>query len=283
MGKWRAIASCVGRWLWSALFYSSGHDGHFGLERLSIVCSCWIIVNSGGIRSVGGGCVRRESINSIDLHQQHLSPLTSIEQNTRVLTLAEQIIAAIPDRIKVILAPFFLSLTRRADVNNIDWQPTRSGWLVTCQFSWKRFDQNETEEMVVGWSPCMELESSVVSEAQSVEGSIDLAIASADAPSIDANDLTFEFSDQQYRYILLPDGCCNLSWTFVSSTGTAKQRRPAQVCLQRRPAAFNLPVHFQSIHRRRRPRRPISVNSSRWRSNRRVFPLLAHASFFFFL
>ena len=31
-----------------------------------------------------------------------MSPLTSIEQNTRVLTLAEQIIAAIPDRIKVI-------------------------------------------------------------------------------------------------------------------------------------------------------------------------------------
>ena len=30
-----------------------------------------------------------------------MSPLTSIEQNTRVLTLAEQIIAAIPDRIKV--------------------------------------------------------------------------------------------------------------------------------------------------------------------------------------
>jgi hypothetical protein len=45
--------------------------------------------------------VRRESVNSVDLHQQHLSPLTSIEQNTRVLTLAEQIIAAIPDRIKV--------------------------------------------------------------------------------------------------------------------------------------------------------------------------------------
>ena len=60
--------------------------------------------------------------------------------------------------------------------------------------------QNETEEMVVGWSPCMELESSAVSEAQSVEGSIDLVIA-ADAPSLDANDLTFEFSDQQYRYI----------------------------------------------------------------------------------
>jgi len=31
-----------------------------------------------------------------------MSPLTTIEQNTRVLTLAEQIIAAIPDRIKVI-------------------------------------------------------------------------------------------------------------------------------------------------------------------------------------
>ena len=56
----------------------------------------------GSVRSVGGGGVRRESVNSIDLlQQQHLSPLTSIEQNTRVLTLAEQIIAAIPDRIKV--------------------------------------------------------------------------------------------------------------------------------------------------------------------------------------
>lgn len=51
--------------------------------------------------------------------------------------------------------------------------------------------------MVVGWSPCMEMENSV-SEAQSVEGSIDVTIAS-DAPSADANDLTFEFSDQQYR------------------------------------------------------------------------------------
>ncbi|XP_059350166.1 calmodulin-binding transcription activator 2-like [Daphnia carinata] len=114
--------------------------------------------NPCGSRSAAGSGVRRESINSIDLHQQHLSPLTSIEQNTRVLTLAEQIIAAIPDRIK-----------------------------------------NETEDMVVGWSPCMELEiSSVVSEVQSIEGSIDLAII-ADAPP-DANDLTFEFSDQQYRY-----------------------------------------------------------------------------------
>ena len=53
---------------------------------------------------MGASYVRRESINSIDLHQQHLSPLTSIEQNTRVLTLAEQIIAAIPDRIKVRIA-----------------------------------------------------------------------------------------------------------------------------------------------------------------------------------
>ncbi|EFX87560.1 hypothetical protein DAPPUDRAFT_312030 [Daphnia pulex] len=114
----------------------------------------------GGVRSVGGGAggVRRESVNSVDLHQQHLSPLTSIEQNTRVLTLAEQIIAAIPDRIK-----------------------------------------NETEEMVVGWSPCMELEiSSVVSEVQSIEGSIDLAIVADAPPSLDGNDLTFEFSDQQY-------------------------------------------------------------------------------------
>jgi hypothetical protein len=54
----------------------------------------------GGNNTARGTCVRRESINSLDL-QQHLSPLTSIEQNTRVLTLAEQIIAAIPDRIKV--------------------------------------------------------------------------------------------------------------------------------------------------------------------------------------
>uniref|UniRef100_A0A0P6EII8 Calmodulin-binding transcription activator n=1 Tax=Daphnia magna TaxID=35525 RepID=A0A0P6EII8_9CRUS len=115
---------------------------------------------AGGPRSAAGSGVRRESVNSIDLHQQHLSPLTSIEQNTRVLTLAEQIIAAIPDRIK-----------------------------------------NETEDMVVGWSPCMELEiSSVVSEVQSIEGSIDLAIVADAPPSLDGNDLTFEFSDQQYRY-----------------------------------------------------------------------------------
>ncbi|KZS13454.1 putative Calmodulin-binding transcription activator 1 [Daphnia magna] len=116
--------------------------------------------NPCGPRSAAGSGVRRESVNSIDLHQQHLSPLTSIEQNTRVLTLAEQIIAAIPDRIK-----------------------------------------NETEDMVVGWSPCMELEiSSVVSEVQSIEGSIDLAIVADAPPSLDGNDLTFEFSDQQYRY-----------------------------------------------------------------------------------
>jgi hypothetical protein len=55
--------------------------------------------------------------------------------------------------------------------------------------------------MVVGWSPCMELEiSSVVSEVQSIEGSIDLAIVADAPPSLDGNDLTFEFSDQQYRY-----------------------------------------------------------------------------------
>ena len=45
--------------------------------------------------SAGG---RRESISSVDMH---LSTVTGIEQDTRVLTLAEQIIAAIPDRIKV--------------------------------------------------------------------------------------------------------------------------------------------------------------------------------------
>ena len=56
-------------------------------------------VADGGL--VTGGCVgRRESISSVDLH---LSTLTGIEQDTRVLTLAEQIIAAIPDRIKVLL------------------------------------------------------------------------------------------------------------------------------------------------------------------------------------
>ena len=53
---------------------------------------------------------------------------------------------------------------------------------------------------MVGWSPCMELEiSSVVSEVQSIEGSIDLPIVADAPPSLDGNDLTFEFSDQQYR------------------------------------------------------------------------------------
>ena len=57
------------------------------------------LMADGGL--VTGGCVgRRESISSVDLH---LSTLTGIEQDTRVLTLAEQIIAAIPDRIKVLL------------------------------------------------------------------------------------------------------------------------------------------------------------------------------------
>ena len=56
--------------------------------------------------------------------------------------------------------------------------------------------------MVVGWSPCMELEISSVSEVQSVEGSIDLANVADAPPSLDGNDLTFEFSDQQYRYSL---------------------------------------------------------------------------------
>ena len=61
------------------------------------------LMADGGL--VTGGCVgRRESISSVDLH---LSTLTGIEQDTRVLTLAEQIIAAIPDRIKV--SPFGLT------------------------------------------------------------------------------------------------------------------------------------------------------------------------------
>ena len=82
---------------------------HYVNAVAQVLLSSFFVVSdgdchSGGVRSVGASYVRRESINSIDLHQQHLSPLTSIEQNTRVLTLAEQIIAAIPDRIKVRIA-----------------------------------------------------------------------------------------------------------------------------------------------------------------------------------
>ena len=51
--------------------------------------------------------------------------------------------------------------------------------------------------MMVGWSP-LDLDSCAVSEVQSVESSIDLAIG-ADGPSLDAADFTFDFSDQQYR------------------------------------------------------------------------------------
>jgi len=61
------------------------------------------------------------------------------------------------------------------------------------------FLQNETtEDMVVGWSPS-DLDSCAVSEVQSVEGSIDLAVGGCDGPSLDAADFTFDFSDQQYR------------------------------------------------------------------------------------
>ena len=61
------------------------------------------------------------------------------------------------------------------------------------------FLQNETtEDMVVGWSP-LDLDSCAVSEVQSVEGSIDLAVGGCDGPSLDAADFTFDFSDQQYR------------------------------------------------------------------------------------
>ena len=52
--------------------------------------------------------------------------------------------------------------------------------------------------MVVGWSP-LDLDSCAVSEVQSVEGSIDLAVGGCDGPSLDAADFTFDFSDQQYR------------------------------------------------------------------------------------
>jgi len=52
--------------------------------------------------------------------------------------------------------------------------------------------------MVVGWSPS-DLDSCAVSEVQSVEGSIDLAVGGCDGPSLDAADFTFDFSDQQYR------------------------------------------------------------------------------------
>jgi len=54
--------------------------------------------------------------------------------------------------------------------------------------------------MVVGWSPCIDLESTTVSEVQSFESSIDLASINTDGPSLDAADLTFEFNDQQYRF-----------------------------------------------------------------------------------
>ena len=52
--------------------------------------------------------------------------------------------------------------------------------------------------MVVSWSPCVEMEASVMSEAQSVDNSIDLTIVT-DPPSLDANDMTFDFAEQQYR------------------------------------------------------------------------------------
>lgn len=63
---------------------------------------CWflfedlIVLSRFVFDPAGGG--RRESAGSADLL---LPALTGIEQDTRVLTLAEQIIAAIPDRIKV--------------------------------------------------------------------------------------------------------------------------------------------------------------------------------------
>ena len=52
--------------------------------------------------------------------------------------------------------------------------------------------------MMMGWSP-LDLDSCAVSEVQSVESSIDLALGADGGPSLDAGDFTFDFSDQQYR------------------------------------------------------------------------------------
>ena len=76
--------------------------GFFPVDLRRVCCNVldWITDCSFCLSAaVKGHCIRRESVASADLHT---SPLTGIEQNTRVLTLAEQIIAAIPDRIKVL-------------------------------------------------------------------------------------------------------------------------------------------------------------------------------------
>lgn len=122
--------------------------------------------------------------------------------------------------------------------------------------------------MVVGWSPCMELEiSSVVSEVQSIEGSIDLAnVADVPPGSMDGNDLTFEFSDQQYRWNKVEFVVWSVCLSMINRwiVGIAKRRRPAQVYLQRRPAVSNHRALFQSIHLHRLRQRPISANSFRY-------------------
>jgi len=56
--------------------------------------------------------------------------------------------------------------------------------------------QNETEDMIIGWSPCLDSESTT--EVRSIDGSVDAQMA--DGSSFDTADFTFEFSDPNYRY-----------------------------------------------------------------------------------
>ena len=55
---------------------------------------------------------------------------------------------------------------------------------------------------MIGWSPCLEMDSGV--ELHSIDsGDVSLSAAAAvtDAPSFDASDMTFEFTDQNYRFL----------------------------------------------------------------------------------
>ena len=127
------------------------------------------------------------------------------------------------------------------------------------------FLQNETEDMVVGWSPCIDLESSTVSEVQSFESSIDLASINTDGPSLDAADLTFEFNDQQYRFNEHLKYIFKLLFYFILFifVDIVRLRHLAQVYPQLLPAAFNPRAPFRSTLRRPRQPRRISVNSFR--------------------
>ena len=58
---------------------------------------------------------------------------------------------------------------------------------------------------MIGWSPCLDMDSGVElhSADSCTEAPLSVAAVVTDAPSFDASDMTFEFTDQHYRSKLL--------------------------------------------------------------------------------